>query len=57
MLKLINSIRDKITTALAYVRAAESDNDELEAGRKTSDNALSDALVEIGEYLDSHESN
>ena len=57
MLKLINSLRDKIISTLAYVRMYEHENPELEHERKVSDDELSAALIEIGEYLDSHKKN
>ena len=57
MLQLLQSIRDKLTTALAYVRVAEHEDEQLEEGRKIADSQLDDAIDEIDEYLDSHKNN
>jgi len=57
MKSLLISIRDKLTTAIAYLRMHRQDDDELEDSRQFADNALDNAVKEIDSALDSHENN
>ena len=56
-LDMINSLRDKVITALAFVRMVETDDKDLASCQVSADQALSDALVELGDVLDSYRNN
>ncbi|MDB4631895.1 hypothetical protein OAF96_00520 [bacterium] len=56
-LDMINSLRDKVITALAFVRMVETDDKDLASCQASADQALSDALVELGDVLDSYRNN